>query len=97
MKIGIGVAERVLDEDGNIIGHYKYTKRSLENFRVYHRSPITKEDLVYLRNEISGYLVDGRYFKGHVDTMPGLVNQAAFEQKYGLLGSIVNVKFSQKS
>jgi hypothetical protein len=92
----IGVAERVLDEDGNIIGQYKYTKGSSGDFRVTHRSPITKEDLTYIRSSISGTLNDGRKFKGHSDRVPGLINETAFEQKYGLPGSIIDVKFGRR-
>ena len=92
----MGVASRVLDEDGNIIGNFKYIRKTYEDYRVWHRSPSTGEDLAYLRSRISGTLNDGRKFKGTVDEAVGVINSAAWEQKYGIPSSIPTVKFSRR-
>ena len=92
----MGVADRVLDEDGNIIGRYTYARGSSGDYKVYHRSPTTRMDLPYIRSAISGTLNDGRKFKGHVDAAPGVINSAAWEQKYGIPSSIADVKFGRR-
>ena len=91
----MGVADRVLDESGNTIGHYTYMKGS-DRYQILHRSPFTSQYLAYVRSNISGKLDDGRKFKGHVDAAPGVIDSAAWERKYGIPSSIVDVKFNRR-